>query len=108
MGTVYMVRDASTGLVRIGFTVSVKHRAYTIPYDHRNKLAGHLLRMEVIEDDTSRELETLLHRKLRHLYTDGEWFRPPTGLQAFIQRMTALNRMRAKLDAAITAEKPPT
>lgn len=86
---VYFVQQASTGLIKIGYTGNVEQRVSSLRNGH-----GDLVLLAVIENGT-RLAERNLHEMFASCRVSGEWFRPHDDLLRFIER--------AKTEPAITS-----
>jgi hypothetical protein len=88
MGVVYIVRNESDGLYKIGRTLSFRERMLSL----RKELGVPLRVCWVILTNNSARLELHLHRRrFRHRHVRGEWFALTPGDLASVSRVRLVN-----------------
>lgn len=80
-GSVYFIQSGSDGPVKIGFAGDPGARLKTLQTGHPEVLVIRAVLPDRIQAD-----EKDLHERFRHLWIQGEWFRPGPDLMAYIKK----------------------
>jgi hypothetical protein len=95
-GFVYFVRDGEAGLIKIGFTGSVKQRMVNLRHQHGRPVDLITFYEGTLRDEREEHAAWAVHRK------DGEWFTAAPDLMEYIADVKA-NRA-APADAVLEAD----
>jgi hypothetical protein len=72
MKYIYVICEAASAPVKIGFSADPEKRVKQLQTGHANVLT--LFHKEEVEDEQVRVLERMVHKAIRHLRHTGEWF----------------------------------
>lgn len=80
---IYFARSGADGPVKIGTSTSVDGRL-------KSMQTGHAAKLNLIATmDGGAEVESMLHKRFKHLHVHGEWFKYEGRLKSFIEKLIA-------------------